>query len=213
VPAFRVRTVNVVGARYAEPEEIAELAAVDSEATVWDDPEAWESRVRAHPLVEEAEVRRRGASGLEIRIREVRPVALVATPVLVPVDADGWKMEIDAARHAIDLPILSGAQLDDRGRVEGEKDRRALEAIEEIRALDTTFVSFVSEIRPLEGDAVSLELLAGSRVSRVVLPLGQPVHAFLRVNAAVREAERRGPVASADARFRGEVVVRMREAG
>jgi cell division septal protein FtsQ len=209
MPAFKVQAVNVSGARFVEPELAKALAAVEQGASVWDDPSSWEERVLAHPLVTDVRVRRSGVTELMIELTEVRPVALVPTPILAPVDASGRMVAIDPAAHALDLPILTGARLID-GRVDDEESRRALTALDELYDLHAAFVSEVSELRAMRGDGVELQLVAGSHAERIILPLDSPVGAFLRVESAVGECEERGHVVSADARFRGQVVVRMR---
>jgi hypothetical protein len=57
---FRVRRVEVVGARYASADEIVALMKVDTTASLWDDKSPLEALVLAHPQVRE--VRSAGAS-------------------------------------------------------------------------------------------------------------------------------------------------------
>jgi cell division septal protein FtsQ len=204
-----VQAVRVSGARFVDPDQARTLAAIGPEASVWDDPLPWEARVEAHPLVLDARVRRRGLTRLSLELEEVHPVALVPTPVLVPVDGDGHLLPIDPAGHALDLPILFGAELRDNS-VDDEASRRALAALEDLRGLDSEFVSQVSELRAVAADGIQLVLLDGNHAERILLPVERPVQAFLRVEAALRECQTLGNVISADARFRGQVVVGLR---
>ncbi|MFO7588402.1 MAG: FtsQ-type POTRA domain-containing protein [Gemmatimonadota bacterium] len=209
VPMFQVESVEVRGARFAPEPELRRLAAIGPDATVWDDASEWESRLEVHPLVEDARVRRVGVNRLALEIREVQPVALVATPLLVAVDSDGRALEIDPPRHGLDLPVLTSARLEGQpGRVREEPARRALTALEEIRLLAPEFVLRISEIRTPDPESMELLLVEGSRVDRLVLPLDDAARAFRRATAAVRAAETRAAVVSADARFRDRVVVR-----
>ena len=208
VPIFGVEDVRVLGARFTPESDVHALAAVTHETSVWDDMRGAERRITAHPLVLEAKVRRSGLHRIDIVLREVRPVAFVAAPDLVPVDADGRALSLDPAGHALDLPILAGAELID-GRVEPEAARRALDVLEQVAALDSAFVDRISEFRPLHRTSVEFVLLPDSPLERVVLPFRAPAAAFLRVGSAVRVAEARGWVEEADARFENEVVIRM----
>lgn len=209
VPMFQVESVEIRGARFASASELRELAAIGPDATVWDDAAEWEGRLESHPLVEDARVRRVGAGRLALEVREVQPVALVATPLLVAVDAEGRALELDPSRHALDLPILTRAHVDgDPGRVREEHARRALTALEEIRLLAPEFLLRVSEIRTPDPESMELLLVEGSRVDRLLLPLDDAARAFRRATEAVRAAEARTTVVSADARFRDRVVVR-----
>ena len=209
VPMFAVETVEVRGARFVAEADLRELAAIDPGASVWDDAAEWERRVESHPLVEEARLRRIGATRLALEVREVRPVALVATPLLVPVDAEGRALDLDPSRHALDLPILTAAHIEgDPGRVREESARRALAALEEIRLVSPEFVLRISEIRSPDPESMELLLVEQSRIDRLLLPLDDAARAFRRATEAVRAAESRTTVVAADARFSDRVVVR-----
>lgn len=208
VPIFGVEDVRVSGAGFVSADEIRALAGFGPEASVWDDMRPIEERLAEHPLVLEASVRRGGIHRVDVVVREVRPVAFVSTPDLVPVDAAGRALALDPAGSDLDLPILLDAAVGD-GRVEPEAARLALEVLDQVSALDSAFTRRISEIRPLRGTSVEFVLLPGSPLDRVVLPIRDAAAAFLRVGSAVSLAEARGPVREADARFDNEVVIRM----
>lgn len=208
LPIFGVEDVRVLETRFVEPETVRELASLAPDASVFDDMRPVERRLARHPLIVEARVRRTGLHRLDVLVREMRPVAFVATPGLVPVDADGRALELDPAGRALDLPILAAATVSD-GRVEPETARRALDVLEQVSTLDSAFARRISELRPVQGASVEFVLLPDSPLERVVLPFRDPVEAFLRVGSAVSLAENRGPVQEADARFANEVVIRM----
>lgn len=208
VPIFQVEEVRVIGTRFVPETEVRKLAALDTEDSVWDDMRATEERLSGHPLIVEARILRGGLHRLDVEIHEVRPVALVSAPELVPVDQDGRALPIDPAGRPLDLPILGGAELSE-GRVEPEAARRALDVLDQVSALDSAFIRRISELRPMRGSSVEFVLLPGSPLERVVLPFRNPAEAFLRVGSAVSLAEARGPVREADARFENEVVIRM----
>lgn len=208
VPIFGVEEIRVVGARFVADSAVRALAGFGPETSVWDDMDDVEQRVATHPLVVEAHVQRSGLHRVDLIVREVRPVAFVATPTLVPVNADGLELEIDPTEQPVDLPILQGAEVS-KGRIEPETARRALDVLEQVSTLDSAFARRISEFRALSGSSVEFVLLPGSPLERVVLPFRDPVTAFRRVGSAIGLAEARGPVRAADARYENEVVIRM----
>lgn len=209
IPAFEVREVGVVGARFVPPDEIVRRASVDSGASVWDDPTRWERRVRAHRLVREARVSRAGSHRLEIQVREAEPVALVATPELVPVDAEGRVLPLDPAESALDLPILVGGGEVRGGRLSGRRPRALLRLLVELREAEPSFVRQVSEVAAGPEGGARLVLTEGEACDRVLLPRERPVAALRRVERALAHRPDRRDVEVADARFDGQVVLRF----
>lgn len=210
LPAFRISELRVVGAEHASTDEIRELAAVTPDASVWDDPAAWEERVRAHPLVREATARREGFHTLEIAVVERRPVALVATPELRPVSGDGYMLPLEPSSAPLDLPIVRGPVETERGFVTDPEIRELIFALERMDRTRGDFMSLVSEVgRAAEGGYRFL-LLPGAGADVVLLPRDQPLRALDRVSIALGQIEDRH-VARADARFRGQVVLTRAE--
>lgn len=211
VDAFEVSEIGVSGTRYVPVDEVVRRAAIPDSASVWDDAGAWEAGVEDHPLVDGAEVVRAGMSRLEIRVREVEPVALVPVPELVPVDRKGRILPLDPASAGLDLPILSVAASPDGERL-GEGDARALlELLVRLSEAEPGFVAHTSEIRPLAGEGVEVFLTDGPvGCERVRLPLDRPLRALERV--AMVLGTRDSAVSVVDARFDGQVVVSERGA-
>ncbi len=209
LPVFAVEDMQVNGARFVSNEQVLKLAVLDSDASVWDDMQTVAEAIAAHPLILEARIRRTGIHRLDIDVIEVEPIALAATPVLVPVDASGRRVPIDPASHDVDLPVLLGGRMSDSDRVEPEAARRALVVLRQLSELDSEFARRISSLRPIGSEAVEFVLLPDSPVKLVILPLHDAVRAFLRVESAVGMPEIQGSIASADARYRGEVVIRL----
>lgn len=210
VPAFRVEEVEVVGARYVPPDEIARLAAVEEGASVWDDPGPWEARVREHPLVRDARIRRAGLHRVEIRVDEREPVALAAVPEVVPVSAEAAVLPLDPAESALDLPLVTGPGRVVEGRLRGGLAGELLEVLARLRRHDPGFVEQISELRPLRGGNVEILLRGGAPAGRILLPISDPLRALRRVELALArhgEGRRGSRVAWADARFDGQVVL------
>lgn len=209
--AFQVETVGVTGVRYIPPDEIVRRADVAPDASVWDDPSGWEARVRDHPLVRDARVVRTGMHRLEIRVKEVEPVALAATPELVPVDREGRRLPLDPAEVGLDLPILGGeAEMRDGRLAEGET-RRLLDTLVRLQVAEPGFVEQASEFRTLADGGVAVWMTADAAGARkILLPASDPVRALGRVQVALGAHGGR-PVAAADARFDGQVVLKLGE--
>ena len=210
LPAFRISELRIVGTEHTAPDEIRELAAVAPDASVWDDPAAWEERVRAHPMVREATARRQGFHTLEIAVVERRPVALVATPELRPVSGDGYMLPLESSAAPLDLPIVRGPVETERGFVMDPAIRELIFALERMDRTRSDFMSLVSEVEPAAEGGYRFLLLPGAGADVVLLPRDQPLRALDRVSIALGQIEDRR-VVRADARFRGQVVLTRAE--
>ncbi len=71
---FRVRRVEVDGARYVNPDQIVSRMRVDTMASIWDDVGVLEQRVRQHPSVRSVDIERK-LPGTRRPITENLPVA------------------------------------------------------------------------------------------------------------------------------------------
>ncbi|HSH45893.1 MAG TPA: FtsQ-type POTRA domain-containing protein, partial [Longimicrobiales bacterium] len=100
---FHVREVEVTGTHLLDPYTLVRAAGLDEASSVFDDPDRWLFGVLTLPLVESVEVRRKLPAGVEIRVREVEPVALVAGSTLRPVDAAGRLLPVETAGALLDL--------------------------------------------------------------------------------------------------------------
>jgi hypothetical protein len=177
---FHVRTVELEGNRYLGQEEAMAHLSLSSQRSVWDDLEPVEARLRSHPLVLEARVRRRPPSTLILTVTERDPVAFLPTPVLAPVDRDGRRLPIDPSEHPLDLPLLqagtegwNGAGTGGTvspGAPDGEGGDGTLTPVQ-LRIL----AGEVSRLGALEPDvAASLSDAALDRWGDVILRLSEP---------------------------------------
>lgn len=211
---FRVEKVEVTGVRYVPAAAVLRRAAVEESASVWDDPSRWEARVREHPLVRDADVLRAGFRRLEIRVREVEPVALVSAPELTPVDRRGRVLPLDPARAGLDLPILAGEAAVEGGRVTGPEVVSLLEILAALEEAEPGFVRQASELRLLArgGVEVFMTTVEGT-ARRILLPAETPVRGLARIEMALGEHGGTADLAAADARFDGQVVLRRKGGG
>lgn len=207
LPAFRVERVEVVGTRFVAPDAVAARADVPPSASVWDEPNRWSRRVEAMTLVERARVRRSGFHTLEITVEEVDPVALAAAGgILRAVSADGSVLPLDPAEHGLDLPVLLvGDSVASRGRLRGREPRRLLSVLGRLREEDGAFVDNISSLRLLRGGGVEVRMLESTHARTVLLPPERPARALRRIELAL--GEQGDDVATADARFRSQVVL------
>jgi len=196
---FRVRHVEVVGARFVDPRDILVRLKVDTLASVWDPAGPLEARVAGHPLVREVEVDRRLPGTLVVRLVEHVPVALVSSPGGFRVyDARGVALPIDPTLADVDAPILS------------RPDSALLRLLEAARMEAPRLYSRLSEIRSEGG---------GIRPGEVTLVLDSiPVRAPADVSLQRLSdlelvendlARRRLRPAELDLRFRDQVIARL----
>jgi cell division protein FtsQ len=110
---FRVRRVEILGARYTSPAELLDRLRVDTTHSVWEPLEPLAARVRTHAQVESVTVTRRLPGTLVVRVRERHPVALVNAPGgLRAVDERGRRLPLDPSRTPVDAPVVTAAPRD-----------------------------------------------------------------------------------------------------
>lgn len=116
-----VRTVAVRGVAAERAEEIRAYAGVPAGAPLFGiDLDEVARRVREHPFVAGATVRRVPPEGIEIDVNERVPVAVLSAGGLYLVDERGVPFKRADPHDGVDLPVVTGisreALLDDRGR-------------------------------------------------------------------------------------------------
>ncbi|MEO7457939.1 MAG: FtsQ-type POTRA domain-containing protein [Gemmatimonadaceae bacterium] len=110
---FRVRKIEVLGARYTPPADVIERLHVDSTRSVWDPLGPLVTRVETHPQVEHVTITRKLPGTLIVELTERRPVALVQGPDgLRAVDERGKVLPLDPSRTPVDAPIVMAAPRD-----------------------------------------------------------------------------------------------------
>jgi cell division protein FtsQ len=110
---FRVRRVEILGARYTQPSELLDRLHVDTTRSVWDPLGPLEARIRSHAQIESVTVTRKLPGTLVVQVTERHPVALVSGPGgLRAVDERGRRLPLDPSRTPIDAPIVTAAPRD-----------------------------------------------------------------------------------------------------
>ncbi len=103
---FKVRRLELVGARYLTPRDAAAALAVPSGFSVFDNTGVLLRRARALTGVLEVRIGRRLPGTLRLVVREVEPVALAERGGrLVLVDSLARTLPFDPTRPAVDLPL------------------------------------------------------------------------------------------------------------
>jgi cell division protein FtsQ len=192
---FRLRRVQVVGARYVRADSIVALLGVDTTRSIWDETDELVARVRKHPQVNDVEISRRVPGTLVVTVTERVPVAFVPTARgLEPLDASGRTLSIDPSRVNVDLPVLA------------RRDTAVLRLLAELRERSPQIYERVSAARRtgrgeivLEMGAVNVRAMDDVSVERLSDIL--PVEADL--------ARRQARVAELDLRYRDQVIARV----
>jgi hypothetical protein len=213
---FQVETVALEGARFLTAEEARGAAALPEGFPVWGETGEVEARVRAHPLVEEVRVRRRYPGTLVLEVRERVPVALLPTPALVPVDAQGEILPVDPVLHRLDLPLLRPTVRGEGGETPLTPVQRRTLAGEVVRLLELSpqMEASVSEawLDPWGDVVVALEVPRTTLQFRPPLTAGR-LREGMEVLADALE-RRPGELPQAvDLRFAEQVVVRYARRG
>lgn len=192
---FRVRKVEIAGARFINPDQIVSSMRVDAASSVWDNLSTWEERIRKHPQVGDVSVSRRLPGTLAVQITEVLPVAFVPTGAgLAPYDAAGRPLPVDPTSVDLDLPIVPA------------HDAAALRLLGDVRATVPQLYARISDVRRLpRGDVAvrvdSFSILGGRDVTAARLSDILPVE---------RDLARRGRRAvELDLRYRDQVIARL----
>ena len=146
VDAFRIDSIQLRGNLFLSPAEATRTVAVSPTASVWDDLDPLEERLRAHPLVADAKVRRRFPATLVLEVTEETPVALVSNPTLEPVDATGRFLPIDPAEHPLDLPIITITEPREEGGLSAAERRLVAGELARMAQADPDFLSRISEV-------------------------------------------------------------------
>jgi hypothetical protein len=193
---FRVRRVEVVGARYLAPARIVEALGLAADQNLFDPLGDAERAVAALPGVVRVGIGRRPPGTVRVTVVEREPAGLAPGRAgLVPVDCDGAALPYDPAGVGLALPVVERA------------DSTLLGALCVVRASDSALYAAVQVVRAGGGGSVILEL-GEQRVRLDATPSTADVEAVALVR---RHLEETGQVfAELDARYRGLVFARGR---
>jgi cell division septal protein FtsQ len=211
---FRVRSVEIRGARYIQPNEVVSRLQIDTLTSLWDDLEPLRQRVRGHPQVSDVRIERRMPGTLVVIVDENLPVALIQTPAgLLPFDSLGRPLPIDPSRSNLDLPIVAST------------DPVLLNLVGAIRAAEPRVFARIEEARRTGRDEILLTLSpraedagrAGANTAtpraktlRVRVPVGLSVERLADIFPVESDlARRHALVGEIDLRYRDQVIARL----
>src|SRR6266513_760428 len=206
---FRIRSVEVRGARYLQPNEIISRLKVDTLASLWDDLTPYRQRIRGHPQVSDVSIGRKLPGTLVVTIRENLPVALIQTPTgLLPYDSLGKQLPIDPARTSLDLPIVA------------TDDPVLLKLVGAIRATEPRIFARIEEVRRTGRDEILLTRSRSSSATDSVtpekgtllvrVPVGLSVERLADIFPVATDlARRQARVGELDLRYRDQVIARL----
>lgn len=203
---FKVRQVEVVGTRFLEPYAVVRAAGLDVGSSVFDDADQWLAGVHTLTLVEEVRVGRVLPGKVRLEVREVQPVALVDHEVLRPVDATGRLLDFEPAGVSLDLPIVTGVQVEGDRLVEGAS-AAAVATLAVLMTRDSGLAGDISQVE-LSGDDLKL-LFREGRTMAIVPAAATPVQ-LTQLRLTLADLLARGELERArtiDVRFRDQVVV------
>ena len=192
---FRVRRIEILGARYVTPGDILARLHVDTLASVWNPTAPLVERVATHPGIRSAVVRRKMPGTLVVEVTERPPIALVPTPSgFRAYDERGVALPIDLARVHVDAPVLA------------QRDTAILGLLARIRTGMPSLYDRVSAIRRTGGKELLLQLETVPVRTMLDVTLARlteiaPVEADL--------ARRQLRASEIDLRYRDQVVARL----
>jgi cell division septal protein FtsQ len=211
---FRVRSVEIRGARYLQPNEIVARLQIDTLASLWDDLEPLRQRVRRHPQVADVRFERRMPGTLVVIVQENLPVALIQTPAgLLPFDSLGRQLPIDPSRSNLDLPIVASADpvlLKLVGAIRAAQPR-VFARIEEARRIGRDEILLTLSSRAEDAARAAADTATPQRKSlRVRLPVGLSVDRLADIFPVESDlARRQARVGEIDLRYRDQVIARL----
>ena len=192
---FRVRRVEVVGAKYIQPRALLTLLAVDSGTTIWHDLDPIVERARKHPQIRQARISRKLPGTLVLTVEERVPVAMLATADGVqPLDRDAFPLPIDPTRTTVDVPIVT------------RRDTAVLRLLDGVRENSSRLFARISEVGRDEGGGLRV-ILSGVTVRA---PADCSSERLAEIMPVLDDLTRRGKhVVELDLRFRGQIVARL----
>ncbi|HEX6058798.1 MAG TPA: FtsQ-type POTRA domain-containing protein [Gemmatimonadaceae bacterium] len=192
---FRLRAVEVQGARFLPPAEFVAGLGLDTTQSVWMDLGPIERRIVAHPQVRAVQIERKLPGTLVVRVRENLPVALVpGRGGFRALDAEGDTLPIDPSRVEVDVPILV------------QRDTALLRLLADVRRVAPPLYDRISDVRRAPRGELTLRL---ARVA-VRAPAGVSAARLAEILPVERDlARRRARVVELDLRYRDQVIARL----
>lgn len=209
---FSLQKVEVQGNKRIPTEELLSLAGLEYGVNLWRiDTEGVVERLKAHPLLKEASVKRKWPHALVIYVTEREPLAFVpGHGVFWIVDGEGYIMEGSSMIALSKLPFISGIQVkDDAGPGAKVEDPRLKPALEVLKVLPLEAREKIKEIQVI--DPENLLLYLPERVKVKFGNASSVKEKWVRLEGVLRETQQLGLLEYIDVSFDGPPVIKFRE--
>jgi cell division septal protein FtsQ len=208
--AFTVSHVEIRGTHYLEPYAALVQSGITRHSSVFDDFDAWRSRLLAHPMVLNATIERRLPNTLRVEVTETQPVALARTPDLVAVDARGKALPMNPVGSDVDVPLLTRyTHPNGYGAFVDKPTRETIAVLAMLQHYDARLYSWISEAGPMADHGTRLELRS-PQGAEALLPSSPRSLKLRELQTAIADLAARGELSSVkriDARFHDQIVV------
>jgi hypothetical protein len=210
-PYFSVREIQVRGGDRVRGGELVAMAGLKHGMTIWNiDPKAIEKKFAKHPWVRRVVVRREFPRRVLIEVEERAPKAILAMGKLYYVDSEGVVFAEVGEGDKLGLPMITGLRPEQLSTRDPALRRRLKEALRlgELMAMDE---HKLSEIHFTAPERVVLYTTAYPTALHMGWgDWGDKVGRVKRIFSLWKGHEER--LASMDVSFRGQAVVRIRNA-
>ncbi|HET7459294.1 MAG TPA: FtsQ-type POTRA domain-containing protein [Gemmatimonadaceae bacterium] len=205
---FRVRKVEIEGARYLSPSELVARLHVDTSVSIFDDVAPLAARLAGDPQVAKVEVVRKLPGTLVVRVTENLPIALVPGPggALRAVDGAGRILPIDPSRVTVDVPVVE------------QRDTAVLRLLSAVRDEAPALYARISDARRVGKGELTLDLSGaaggGGADGGAVLPVRAMTNVTVRRLTEIYPVEedlarRQRRASELDLRYRDQVIARL----
>jgi hypothetical protein len=169
IDAFRVRSVELVGAQHLTAAAAAAAAGITTASNVFDDPNPWLESLHTHPLIADVRIERRVPGTLVLHIEEAVPVAFARTPELRAMGSNGRILPVNGADEDMDLPVLSvRTRVSGQGRAVDAQTLTLVRFLAHVARTEPGLVGWISEA-DMHGDAIRL-VLRSATDAEVLVP-------------------------------------------
>jgi cell division protein FtsQ len=212
---FRLNSVSLKGNRYLLDSQVLRIAGVEKGTCgLRYDPEKIAARLEKHPRIKSAAVKKLLWKKLYIRLEERTPFALVDAQRLLEMDESGAVFEPVDAAMLPDLPIITGLRakrIRPGDTITGDQIEQAVALLRRLRDPEVNMFGQVSEVH-LERDGSIVLVAVESGVPMIIGSEEVSTKKLQALRVAMADMQQRGLLpASVDLRFKGQVVVRMKE--
>jgi POTRA domain-containing FtsQ-type protein len=210
LPTFKVRRVEVTGTRYLLADEALGASGITGSSNLFQDLTEWRAALERHPLIDSVRIERVFPYTIRLRITEAKPIALIATPELRVITAEGELLPVDPTEVDLDLPVITTPIKLSKGRVRDEPFLEMLGALARLQKTEPVMFGWISDAEPVpHGVRVRLRSPAGAEA---LIPMSAEPLQLYKLRLALAHLSARRDIrrlVRIDARFRDQIVVTL----